>query len=47
MNKKHILVELKSNTINNNEPKKSKRFCVKQFSFEDFVLNKNGNLNDH
>ena len=41
------LSELKSNTINNNEPKKSKGFCVKQFSFEDFVLNKNGNLNDH
>ena len=47
LNDNRDLSELKSNTINNNEPKKSKGFCVKQFSFEDFVLNKNGNLNDH
>ena len=35
--------EIKNKKNNNNEPKKSKHYCVKTFTFEDFVLNKNDN----
>ena len=37
--------DLNYNYMKNFEPKKSKHYCVKQFSFEDFVLLKSNHQN--